>query len=450
MSDVNNTSVDPLGPTDFFLDLDSNVKFFKNVSDSQVDYVERILNRNSIREAVKKKYLVDHRLEKIDGTNKLISDSILFKPISGNEVKFLLTDFHPSTLPLKLILDAGNLWVKLNKMLLKDGLCLVDAHMYNFAFDSNLNPVWIDMGSIQQISHGLEGINESRAIFEYGLKAVKRNPGIANVLRELLNQNGMQRDNWRKQSRLPIISFKNHGVISGFIRIINREFFTETSMPEFVSKFLRYVSLFWVKINLPKNSKAKGYWATYSNRKLSFYPENDRETIIKEVIDSLDWISCLDLAGSDGKFLLLATQPNKHLHLIDNEETGLNKFIEFVQSTRSQKPTNSIYFAEKNEVIKSTGNFDLVLALAITHHLALSQHWTFDGISKKMAELSDKHLIIEFMPNGVGKYQMSFKELPSWYSELNFVSALSKNFKHVRKICELENGNRILFLASKI
>jgi hypothetical protein len=76
---------------------------------------------------------------------------------------------------------------------------------------------------------------------------------------------------------------------------------------------------------------------------------------------------------------------------------------------------------------------DLVLALAVTHHLSLTQRFPFPYIAKQLAKFTNGSLITEFMPNGLGVGKMQ-ENLPEWYTLDLLVEALQAAFNKVRVI----------------
>ncbi len=436
---------DYLGVTSKVIENDKLIGYSKNVSVETLENVKVIFKSKSVKKLVEQNLLVGHTLsDKSLDSQALVSVPILFSPVHFRNLPNALTEFIPSELPLSLIYKCSKAWIAINLELLQDGLCLVDAHLFNFAFDKNLNAIWIDLGSIKHIEHGLEGISEFRAIHEYTIKAISRNPALRSAFRALLSKSGVTRDGWRKMCRIPIVSVRNSGLISGLIRVLQLNLSTNSTFPKKFSRIIRWTTLHYIRFKFSREFVAEGYWKKYSNRTLSEIADTVREETIVKVAKNLNWKTCLDLAGSDGNFLCLISGMDKQLYLSDLEETGLKKFLDYFASGSAE---NCQHFARVESFEDATGEYDLVLALAITHHLTLSQFWTFEGISRKLSFLTRKHLLVEYMPLGVGKYQTTLTQLPNWYTEDKFIEALENSFQTVTRIGEFEG--RVLFLASK-
>jgi hypothetical protein len=89
---------------------------------------------------------------------------------------------------------------------------------------------------------------------------------------------------------------------------------------------------------------------------------------------------------------------------------------------------------------------DLVISLAVTHHLILGQNYSLDAIFTNIFSFTTQYAIIEFMPLGLySKRLHSGPPVPEWYCEDWFVTTLI-DYGEIKKRVELEK-NRILYLV---
>jgi hypothetical protein len=95
-------------------------------------------------------------------------------------------------------------------------------------------------------------------------------------------------------------------------------------------------------------------------------------------------------------------------------------------------------------------NSDVVIALAITHHLLLGQNIHITNIVDTFYNFSSKYLLVEFMPLGLwnGDLNNSNIDIPDWYNLEWFINSFSKKF-NILNIEKLE-PNRILLICLKI
>ena len=89
---------------------------------------------------------------------------------------------------------------------------------------------------------------------------------------------------------------------------------------------------------------------------------------------------------------------------------------------------------------------DVTLALALTHHLILTQKYSISQIFKKISSLSNKYVFIEFMPSGLWAGGEATK-IPEGYT----LEWFRNNFKKYFNVIEEKDfgDNRYLFIWKK-
>ena len=75
-----------------------------------------------------------------------------------------------------------------------------------------------------------------------------------------------------------------------------------------------------------------------------------------------------------------------------------------------------------------------MLALALTHHLSLSQHFPFAHIAENLVGYCTRALIVEYMPNGLGGVRVKPDPLPEWYTLEKFMEAFRRHFQSVEVV----------------
>jgi hypothetical protein len=87
---------------------------------------------------------------------------------------------------------------------------------------------------------------------------------------------------------------------------------------------------------------------------------------------------------------------------------------------------------------------DCVLALAVTHHLLLTQGYDYDTVLRRIREYTASLAFVEFMPLGLHDGR-SAPPLPSWYNLDAFSDAFSRHYERVHM--EQLDENRILLVG---
>ena len=100
--------------------------------------------------------------------------------------------------------------------------------------------------------------------------------------------------------------------------------------------------------------------------------------------------------------------------------------------------------------IYQRGPADCVLALALIHHLAISNNVPFDRMAEMFARLG-RYLIIEFVPKSDSQVQRllrSRKDIFDRYDQKNFELAFSRMFS-IEKTDQVKDSQRIMCLMKR-
>ena len=106
----------------------------------------------------------------------------------------------------------------------------------------------------------------------------------------------------------------------------------------------------------------------------------------------------------------------------ENRKDVLPLVYDFV---RPNNRSNTLKIAERI-------NGDIVMALAVTHHLLLTQDVSLAHIFKVLKSLTSKYVIVEFMPLGLYFGDMdNIPAIPDYYTLEWFRNAFSEAFEHI-------------------
>lgn len=199
----------------------------------------------------------------------------------------------------------------------------------------------------------------------------------------------------------------------------------------------------------------KTTWGKYHQKSGYINSSNEihltpRMKYITNIVTELNQKSILDIAGNQGALSRTFAKSNMFdsIICIDYDTSAVDTLL------LSKQPDENFYIAcfdIMSEIIdiisscrKSRFKSDIVLALAVTHHLILTQNFSIGSILKTICEYSKKYALIEFMPLGLWDGHSS-PSLPKWYCESWFYDNLSKYFIILNRK-KLEQ-NRILFVC---
>jgi len=217
---------------------------------------------------------------------------------------------------------------------------------------------------------------------------------------------------------------------------------------------LKYASL--RKKILSLNLTRKSMWSGY-HHEAGFYDEageiklTPRMEWVARTAERLSPVSILELAGNQGILSrsLAKVKGVRQVVCTDYDPHAIDQLL-----LRS-KPGDNVFMGCFDFMVDARESLtreraarlrsDLVIALAVTHHLTLSQQFSLYSVLKTISSYTRKHVIVEFMPLGLwdGK---SAPPIPSWYNEEWFAREFEKFFTVLERV-QLEE-NRIAYLGA--
>ncbi|MGI9461582.1 MAG: hypothetical protein ACR2NY_03290, partial [Alphaproteobacteria bacterium] len=181
---------------------------------------------------------------------------------------------------------------------------------------------------------------------------------------------------------------------------------------------------------LSYNCAVKSPWVDYHTPKkpfVDFYDKNNqinkKDRRIKFLLDSIKPLkpdSLLDLAGNQGAMArFFAKQLNiPKVICLDYDRGAIDRF--FLNAKHDNRVAMASFDITRS-LLPESGDIterlksDVVLALAVTHQLLITQRLAPEVMFKIFAAYSKKYLIVEFMPRGCwdGIHQ---PPIPEWYN----------------------------------
>jgi hypothetical protein len=211
-------------------------------------------------------------------------------------------------------------------------------------------------------------------------------------------------------------------------------------------------------VRLPSPALAS-FWRDYHSEFMrngvpTSTPRFDR---IVDIVQSLAPESVVDLAGNQGvvSMLLAARTPVRRIICTDYDASAINRLYGYCRAQSVVPPGTMIQPAVINFMIPETNFYtippadrfraDVVMALAVTHHLTISQNFSLRLVMRKIASYTCRFALVEFMPLGLWDGRHQTPPLPSWYGPAWFRQAFEEFFE-VLSVEEVET-NRVLYLG---
>lgn len=395
--------------------------------------------------------------------------------------KFLNTQQYEWT--FSMFKNAALTVIKILDICEKYGYELKDAHTKNILFRGN-QAVYVDIGSFQKkpqqewsaynefiscfyIPLGLwsgGNIYIARKIIESNLYFMRTIPS------QSILESGITNIVTKKPFIYTFILFKKYRLSKSYKYSRFKNKFTSISnkvvsklrgrYTEVLSYHTNYKNIGEIRddilnMNFPEfETLWKNYHTKLYDKEVKTLPSTDRFDKIIEIIndikskESVD--SILELAGNSGLLSFLIDEKLRipTITLSDYDETALEQAY-IKQSERNTKINFvllNFMLSINNEDTAKRLSSDIVLALAVTHHLILTANFLLSSILERIKLYSKKYVIIEFMPMGLYSTESDYiPEVPEWYTVDWFRSEFEKYF--TLEYTEQLEKNRIIFVG---
>lgn len=352
---------------------------------------------------------------------------------------------------------------------------LKDAHLFNILFRGN-QPVFVDFGSIVKsnspywIAHK-EFISDVfiplkiwsegdlftlRRLIETDYPNVRFLPTMG-IFNSKLFKKYTHSISWgifiklKKYDKLLICTRYNHilHIISYFVKKILKVMNSDYGITYLPYTSITKLSNTLTKIERKRSSSMWQDYHTFSQMDDKNSEEYLRLARIVHIVSNLPNVdSVLDLAGNQGliSFAIKEERPNYKVITADYDENALDDAYNITCKRNIEISTVLLNFmlpvsSDVSERLKSS----IVLALAVTHHLILTQGYNIDAIFQQIKKFSRKYILIEFMPLGLWAKGGALPDIPDWYN----IDWFKRHIKLAGlKICAEEKleVNRILFV----
>jgi hypothetical protein len=339
------------------------------------------------------------------------------------------------------------------------GYTLQDAHLFNFVF-RGAQPVWVDIGSFvpqAQASAPLPWLAQFHAGVlaplcmwadgaPYLARAAIRHPAAALPVEEFI----AYRHPWLRGGpawlgRLRQILGWRPGAAS----------ITEDSPRArlFRALFARKAPAVFERLRravIPLRAAAPSAWGAYQDEYDGGLPERFRRIV--QIVDTHQSRSLVELGGNAGVLsrALAEGHPERRVLCTDYEAAAVDRLFARMQAGGPPNLAAAVLDfmvpeytpAETPPAERFRG--DCVLALALTHHLLLSQGYDYDQVLARIREYTTGLALVEFMPLGLHDGR-SAPPVPAWYGEEAFAAAFARYFTPMGR--EQLDANRILLVG---
>lgn len=436
---------------------------------------------NKIYRQVDRRYSVQYDHLMASGLYQtLVEDSLLIShsevPVEVTASKDAYRILRPERIPFisypfewcfSQLRDAALITLRIQKEALKCGMCLKDASAYNIQYLSG-KPILIDTLSFERYDEGRPWSAYQQfcrhflaplalmSLVDVRLAYLMR-ANIDGIPLDLASRL-LPRSSWLKPGLLTHI----HLHAAAQARYQSPES-GKGREPGNVSRtaLLGLIDNLETTIQSLKWTPAGTEWADYYNdTNYSARAMDGKQQLVADMIDevSQDLHIVWDLGANTGRFSRLARDREAYTiawdmdpaavekNYLECKRVGETRILPLVEDLTNPSPDLGWALSERSSLIKR-GPVDLVMALALVHHLAIGNNVPLGRVATFMAEIG-KCLIIEFVPKGDSQVKRLLTSKPDVfdsYTQEDFEKEFSRYFTTLRT-APVPESDRTLYL----
>lgn len=397
----------------------------------------------------------------------LPKDPNRYKIIKPQVVPFISYPYEWTFDQLK---DAALITLKVQKIALRRGMILKDASAYNVQFIGN-KPILIDSLSFKVYKSGdsWEGYKQFCEHFIAPLALAHYSyAGMFKILRSYLD--GIPLDTACKllptKARLQrglAVHLYLHASAQRKHKAGGKQMAQKTTTKKMsnlaMEGLLASLERTIKKLSYPRAKTEWGQYYSFTNYSSAAF--KSKRTTVEHMLSRIrpKAKTCWDIGANNGEFSTIAAHQSVYTVAFDVDETAVNhnylakrpevvsdKLLPLVMDLANPSPGLGWAHRERAS-LKDRGPADVVLALALIHHLAIGNNLPLPAVASFLRQIG-KNVIIEFVPKDDSKVKhllASRKDIFDDYDAEHFEQAMAKHFGLVEKL-QVKNSKRSVYL----
>jgi len=435
-------------------------ELYRVINSSYKEQYDHLINSELYKKLTENNLLISH--EEIDN---LEIDYSYYKIIKPKKIPFISYPYEWSFSQLK---DAALLTLRIQKGAMKYGMTLKDASAYNIQF-FNGKPIFIDTLSFEIYKDGQiwKPYKQFCQHFLAPLALMSKKDIRLNLLLKTFID-GIPLDLTAKL--LPKTTFGNFGLMAHIhAHAKSQKHYEDKEDTTIKEQTISKRSFEGLIENLESSIKKMAWkedkteWGDYySDTNYSEKSFEEKKEIISSTIETTNPQIVWDLGANTGIFSRLASNQGINTISFDIDPLAVEKnYLESIKNNEQNilplildltNPSSNIgWNNDERYSFLERGPTDLVFALALVHHLAISNNVPLSKIAEFFATIS-KSLVIEFIPKSdsqVKRLLATREDIFENYDEENFEKEFSKFFK-ISSSKKLTDSQRTVYIMEKI
>jgi len=434
-------------------------EIYRIINFSYKKQYEKFMNSELYQKLEEKNLIITHsEIENLD------IDCDYYKIIKPEKIPFISYPYEWSFSQLK---DAALLTLRIQKAAMKYGMTLKDGSAFNIQFH-NGHPIFIDTLSFEIYEEGQiwKPYKQFCQHFLAPLALISKKDVRLNLLSKTFID-GIPIDLAAKL--LPKTTFGNFGLMAHIHAHAKSQKHYENKDAKIKQKTLSKRS-FEGLIESLKSSIEKMTWNEDNTEWGDYYSDTnyteksfeEKKQFISLAIDQVKPKLVWDMGANTGVFSRLASTKGINTISYDIDPLAVEKNYLLSSQNSEQNilplildltnPSSGIGWNHNERMsIIQRGPADMVFALALVHHLAISNNVPLNKLAEFFSQIS-KFLIIEFVPKSdsqVKRLLLTRDDIFENYDEKNFEIEFSKFFKIINSKKILDSERTIYIMENK-
>lgn len=435
-------------------------ELYRVINYSYKEQYDHLINSELYKKLTENNLLISH-----EEINNLEIDYSYYKIIKPKKIPFVSYPYEWSFSQLK---DAALLTLRIQKGAMKYGMTLKDGSAYNIQF-FNGKPIFIDTLSFEMYEDGQiwKPYKQFCQHFLAPLALMSKKDIRLNLLSKTFID-GIPLDLTAKL--LPKTTFGNFGLMAHIhAHAKSQKHYENKEDTKIKERTISKRSFEGLTDNLDSSIKKMTWkednteWGNYySDTNYSEESFEEKKKIILSTLEKITPRIVWDLGANTGIFSRLASDQGINTISFDIDPLAVEKnYLESLKNNEQNllplildltNPSSNIGWSNDERIsFLQRGPADLVFALALVHHLAISNNVPLYKIAEFFSAIS-KFLIIEFIPKSdsqVKRLLTTREDIFKNYDEQNFEKEFSKFFK-ITSSQKLVESERTIYIMEKM
>lgn len=433
---------------------------FRAVFQSYQPHYDQLMASGLYQKLVDLKYLIPHSEE-----HKTEGDTTIYKIIKPMQLDLIT---YPQEWCFGQLKEAALLTLQIQKEALASGMVLKDASPYNVQFKDN-RAIHIDTLSLETYIEGAPWVAYRQFCEQFFAPLVLMSATTSNLPMLRMFPAGVPLDvavkliPWYKKLKGSIYlnlvlhqrlqrtqGYKNHP------KEKNAQGVSKASLLGHTQMLMRTIS----KMK-PAKQQSKVWSTYYYDESMNKAYASEKEVLVTTLLENIRPDSTIDLGANTGRYSKLASVYSKEVLALEKDPLCLEDFFQELKREETKNILPLLFDimepappagweGKERRPLWERRTADLVMVLAVLHHISIGENVPFEKISSQLA-LMGNQLLIEFVsaedPNAAKLLRYKPELLPR-VSLPAFLQAFACEWEVVQEY-PLKHSSRILFYMKK-